>query len=343
MARKVIKKKKAKKIIIKSLGIFLAICIFGFVFLLYGPYKGFSDWLITNAMTSMNHQYYATWLYSDKYIEKVMSRNTVNEIDEKTNPNEITFEIDSNSYKNDYEKQILKHSANQKYKLIKIKEGSLRGYLVAIYDASKVTLETSKSLGSYGQYLTTMSKEKKPLVAINASGFADEGGHGTGGTPNGYIISHGKLVWDGELYKNLVGFDKNNVLVIGKYTAEEALEIGIRDAVNFGPALIINGKSSGIQGNGGWGQANRTAIGQRKDGIVLFLVMDGRDYAAGVPGASMKDLVKLMERYGAYNACNLDGGTSSNLVINNKLVNKVMNGSFENRTRPIATSFMLFE
>lgn len=339
--KKYTKKAKRLKIIKIIIGSFFSAGISSFLFLLYGPYKGFSDWLITSAMTTMNHQYLATWFYSDEYIAKVMTRNRMDEVNETTDPEQITFEISSDSYDNDYEKQILEHDKKQLYKVINIREGSLRGYLVAVYDASRVSVDTTKSLGSYGQYVETMAKEKNAIIAINASGFEDPEGHGSGGRPEGYVISHGKLVWNSSLYGSMIGFNEDNVLIIGKMNAETALSKNIRDAVTFSPVLVVNGKPSNVYGNGGWGHANRTAIGQRKDGIVLLLVMDGRDYPAGVPGPSMSDLIDIMLRYGAYNAANLDGGTSSNLVVNNKLINKPMNGSFQNKTRPVATIFMV--
>ena len=99
----------------------------------------------------------------------------------------------------------------------------------------------------------------------------------------------------------------------------DALSMGIRDAVEFGPFLIVNGKRSFIKGNGGWGKAPRTAIGQRKDGIVLLLVVNGR--SATSIGADMIDLCDIMENFGAINAANLDGGASSELLINGKIVN----------------------
>ena len=341
MARKRILRKKRRIKIIKVLLSLFSVGICSFIFLMYGPYKGFSNWLITSAMTTMNHKYLATWFYSDEYISKVMNENRIEEIKETTDPTQITFEIDSSSYNNDYEKQILEREENQLYKLIKIKEGSLRGYLVVVYDPSRITIGTTKYLGRYGQYVKDMAKEQGAVVAINASGFHDKGGHGSGGEPHGYVIKNGKLVWDEKSYGSMIGFNEDNVLVIGKMSAKTALAKGMRDAVTFHPVLIVNGKPSSVYGNGGWGRANRTAIGQRKDGIVLMLVMDGRDYATGVPGASMSDLIDIMMRYGAYNAANLDGGTSSNLVINGELINKVMNGSFQNKTRPVATMFMV--
>lgn len=122
----------------------------------------------------------------------------------------------------------------------------------------------------------------------------------------------------------MVGFTNDNKLVLGKFSKSEALNMGIRDAVEFGPFLIINGEASKVLGNGGWGIAPRTAIGQRQDGIVLFLVINGR-----IPtsiGADMNDLIEIMQKYGAYNAANMDGGSSTELVINNKIINKPVAG-----------------
>jgi exopolysaccharide biosynthesis protein len=91
--------------------------------------------------------------------------------------------------------------------------------------------------------------------------------------------------------------------------------------MTWGPFLVVNGESANLRGNGGWGYANRTAIAQRQDGIVLFVVIDGRG-SNGSRGASMRDLVELFERYGAYNAANLDGGGSSAMTLHGNLLNE---------------------
>ena len=122
-------------------------------------------------------------------------------------------------------------------------------------------------------------------------------------------------------------------------SAEQAIAQGVRDAVEFGPFLIVNGKASSVLGNGGWGIAPRTAIGQRRDGIVLMLVINGR--LATSLGADMIDLTDIMERYGAYNAANLDGGTSSVLVVGDTIVNDPIDSTGAHKTRPIATGFVL--
>ena len=93
------------------------------------------------------------------------------------------------------------------------------------------------------------------------------------------------------------------------------------DAVEFGPFLVVNGKSAITKGNGGGGVSSRTVIAQRKDGIVLFFIIDGRQPGYSI-GISLSEMTELLTRYKAYNAANLDGGASTTLVINNKLANK---------------------
>ena len=119
----------------------------------------------------------------------------------------------------------------------------------------------------------------------------------------------------------LVGFDKNNKLILSRMTAEQALKAGIRDAVDFGPVLILNGQTAKIHGDGGWGYAPRSIIGQRKDGVVLLLIIEGRLPGYSI-GASMNEAINILLRYKAYNAANLDGGASSTMSIEGKLWNR---------------------
>ncbi|MBP5564626.1 MAG: phosphodiester glycosidase family protein, partial [Lachnospiraceae bacterium] len=105
----------------------------------------------------------------------------------------------------------------------------------------------------------------------------------------------------------------DNVLVVGRMTAGYAQSIGIRDALSFGPSLIVNGKSAQYSGSGS-GLNPRTAIGQRENGDVLLLVIEGRQPSS--LGATMGDLITIMEEYGAVNAANLDGGMSSSMYYN---------------------------
>ncbi len=319
---------KLKKLFLIFLSVF-TFFVFIFVFLFYGPIDSFKNFWITSAMTTMNHQYLATWLYSDKYIAEVLASNSVEEINEISDVNAIKFKKYTTSiYKNEYDKEILtKDSDNQLYKLIEVSGGSYKGFLVAIYDPSRIHIATTKYLGVRGEDILTVANRENAIVAMNAGGFYDPDWNSNGALPHGTVISRGKVVSDfadANVGGGFIGFNNDNKLVLGKMNAESAINAGIRDAVEFGPFLIVNGKRSFVKGNGGWGIAPRTAIGQRQDGIVLFLVINGR-----IPssiGADMVDLCDILENYGAYNAANLDGGSSSELVINNEIINTPVAG-----------------
>ena len=98
--------------------------------------------------------------------------------------------------------------------------------------------------------------------------------------------------------------------------------MGMRDAVQFGPFLIVNGETIKYKSTvGGYDRAARTAIAQRKDGIVLFLVTEGTHSR----GPNMSEVAETLKKYGAYNAANMDGGTSVQMVIKNKLINNPKN------------------
>ena len=348
-----IKRRKKIKLNIKNTiiySIFMTVYILGciiFCVLLYGPYSGFRDWLVTTAMATMNHQYYCQWFYSDEEIEEVFSRNYIKETGESTNTDLIEINTDKVSietYANEYEKAILDREEGSLYKIINLEVNGCKGYLAVIYDPSKVSVATTNRVGVSGQYATTIAKREKAVVAINGAGFKDPGHRSTGGMPRGITIVDGKIITNNEYGKpatgGLIGFTNENKLVLLKnVTAKEALNKGVRDAVSWGPFLIVNGKAAYTSGNGGWGYAARTAIGQRKDGIVLMLVVDSNYNRT--KGASMVDMTRIMQQYGAYNAANLDGGTSSVMVVNGELINNPIDSELKKQTRPIATTFIV--
>ena len=339
--------KKKKKNVKKVLLVLVILAIIGVStggFLLYGPYSGFRDWLITTAMTTMTHQYFATWFYDDETIKASLAKNKVEEVNEITNTNTIVINntVEETVYENEYERAVLeKEPNNNDYKIIEINGKGYSGYLAVIYDPSRIKTVYTKKLGTSGQYLKQMAKDNDALIAINGGGFEDPNFNSNGADPLGITFSGGKLItsktWRGT--GGLIGFTEDNKLVLGKMTVKQAQEMKVRDGVTFGPFLIINGKKSTILGNGGWGTAPRTAIGQRKDGIVLFLVIDGRTVTK--PGANMNDLIEIMENYGAYNAANLDGGTSSAMVVSGEIINDPIDSTGAHRTRFISTGFIL--
>lgn len=324
------------------------LCCATFLFLLYGPINDFRDWLVTTAMATKDHQYYCTWFYNKTEIDEVFSRNYIKEPNESTDETLVNVNADSDiEYANEYEKAVLtKDTGNDLYKIINFEVNGCKAYLAVIYDPSKIRVTTTDKIGVRGQYVTTMAKREKAKVAINGAGFYDPGYSSSGGSPKGITIVNGKIVTNNEYGKvkngGLIGFTNDNKLVLLKnVTANEALAKGVRDAVSWGPFLIVNGKAAYTKGNGGWGYAARTAIGQRADGIVLLLVVDSNYNRT--KGADMVDMTEIMQQYGAINASNLDGGTSSVMVVNGELISHPIDSALQNETRPIATSFVVTE
>jgi len=211
--------------------------------------------------------------------------------------------------------------------LIDISEGNLKGKLLIVDDPSRIKLGVSGDYGysESGMLLTDMVAKYDAIAGVNAGGFNDNLGYGNGGLPQGLVIYEGELVWgyEGYFQYNVVGFDKDHILRVGTMTGAQALEQGITDGVSFvthdgqSSSLIINGVVQSINTQSGVNP--RTAIGQRQDGSVLLLVLDGRSITT--LGASMEDVANLMLSYGAVNCGNLDGGSSSTMVYEGEIIN----------------------
>ena len=191
-------------------------------------------------------------------------------------------------------------------------------HIMIVRDPSRVYLATSSlpfSKDKPGQRITNAIEKQGAVAAINAGAFYDNG-TGTavvGSVPEGLVISGGEIVWtQNETYtlEGFVGFNQDNILIVDKsMSIEKAKELGIRDGCCFGPVLIKNGEINEVEYNNPSGYNPRTAIGQRGDGAVIFVCIDGRQ--AGSLGGTYKDIIDIMVKYGAVNACNLDGGSSS--------------------------------
>ena len=357
-SKKSSKRKKTSNIIGNIILTIYILGCFGFTFLLYGPYDNFRTWLISTAMSTMNHQYLCKWFYNDDEILKVIKGNYIVEVNEETNTDLIDMKEEI-TYDNEYEEQILKHNKDEKYKIIELEVNGQKGYLAAIYDPSMVKVSVTKSLGVKGQLVTKMAEDNKAMLAVNGGGFYDPGNNSTGGMPTGVTISNGKVITDNNYSSytqsgGIIGITNDNKLVLIKgATAQKALNMNVRDGVSWGPFLIVNGKKSFIKGNGGWGYAARTAIGQRSDGIILLLVINSN--SSRTKGADMVDLTDIMDKYGAINAANLDGGTSTVMVLPQKeslkykdtctstycYINDPVDGALRHRTRAIATSIIV--
>lgn len=193
-------------------------------------------------------------------------------------------------------------------------------HIMIIRDPSQVYMATSTdgafSTSVPGTRIHNEIVDEGAIAAINAGAFNDDG------SANAYVgsIPAGLLMVNGEVRSNteharvpeegFAGFTFDNILVVAKsMTAEQAKELNIRDGCEFGPVLIMNGMVNQEAYNANSGYNPRTAIGQRADGAVIFLCIDGRQ--ASSLGGTYRDIIDIMVEYGAVNACNMDGGSSS--------------------------------
>ena len=196
-------------------------------------------------------------------------------------------------------------------------------HIMIVRDPSKVYLATSTenfSTSIPGTRIDDQIETDGAIAGVNAGAFFDNGTSdpSVGSVPEGLVYSKGACKWTTGSppngIKGFAGFNKDNILVVAQdnLTKAQAEELNIRDGCCFGPVLIMNGEinQEAYNSNSGWNP--RTAIGQRKDGAVVFVCIDGRQ--AGSAGGTYKDVIDIMIEYGVVNACNMDGGSSSIMV-----------------------------
>lgn len=222
-------------------------------------------------------------------------------------------------------------------------------YVMLIQDPSRVYLASSSQ--SYarskpGTRITHQIETEGAAAAINGGAFFDNGtiSPEVGSVPCGLVVSQGEILWnDGSSYYGFVGFNEDDILVVSKtMSAQEAKEARIRDGCCYGPVLIMNSAVNEEAYNTNSGYNPRTAIGQRADGTVVLLCIDGRQ--AGSLGATYADIIDVMVEYGAVNACNLDGGSSTVMLLRdeNGEVQTVNNVSLlQEEPRRMPTFFMV--
>lgn len=295
------------KILIALIVLFVIFVVLFFKTTLFQKYKEL--WVVT-AMSTMKHQYLATWFLSDQEIQDILNKLEVKN-DENSDTNEIKIPVVND----------IKHELTKKdIKVENIKGKNYVGYVMIIPDASKVKLVDGRKLNR-GSKLSEIVKSKNAIGGINAGGFADAGGVGSGNVLCDAVIMNKKLISGSKSARySLIGLSADSKLVLGKYTYNEAMKAGIESAVEFGPYIIVNGKNQ-ITNSSSGGIHPRMAIGQRKDGTFIFVVVDGRQPGYSL-GTNLLELQNIFNKYDAYNAANLDGGSSATMYYNGKVVNK---------------------
>lgn len=327
--------RKKKRHPLLSLFIIMITCLLLLLFLFFGttsivclgPSTAARDLFVSTVMETSAAKFLARIYFSEDQINDIIAANTAHISNVITDVDNITLPAEDESFDLDA------------ITVEDVKGSTFIGKMMIVNDPSRLYVATvpNFSESSSGLLLSDMISQNGAVAGINGGAFDDPGGVGKGGMPLGVVIQNGVITCNTtpDSADVVIGFDADHKLIVGNMTASQALNNGMQEGVSFGPALVINGERVPITGSGG-GLNPRTAIGQRQDGAVLLLVIDGRQ--AQSLGASFKDVADVMLEYGAINAGNLDGGSSSMMILNGEILN---NRSNLIGPRKIPTAFLV--
>lgn len=302
--------KKGRVVYIILLQLFL-IAIFSVILIYHGPFGKLKDAIVVQAMNTHQQTYWATWFLSEKEIEGIMI---------KANPVVMTASENLNEIKITAAAATNNSGANHGVIIKDISDNGFKGKIMIISDPSRVTVGIAPDLGHSGDRLSQIISAYGAVGGVNAGGFLDDNFIQNGALPSGIVIVNGKIISQQKGLKtfNVIGFNNNNNLVVANSMSLEQIKNSkLRCAVSFGPALIVNGQS--MIAAGGSALEPRTLIGQRIDGTILLMTIDGRQSAS--VGATYTTAVNEMLKYGAYNAANLDGGSSTAMYWHGRIIN----------------------
>ncbi|OAB46012.1 phosphodiester glycosidase family protein [Paenibacillus glacialis] len=227
--------------------------------------------------------------------------------------------------------------------LFKVNPGVYRGYAmkVKLKDPKAMKMSLGKDVIGGSETTAAAVQRYNAIAGINAGGFADGKGKRY---PLSTTIMNGQYLTGFESsFKDLffVGLDKSGKLIGGKFHNKEDLDhLNPSFGATFVPVLLHNGQKVPIPAQ--WqtspARAPRTVIGNYKDDQLLIIVIDGYNENGG-SGATLLELQGKLHQLGVRDAYNLDGGGSSSLIFNGRVVNKPSDGSL----RPVPTNFLFFK
>lgn len=310
----------------------------------YGPSTHARNLFVTTLLETGQMKFVVNLFMSKDKIKEVVDSNSMKSLD--TEIDDDLIKIDDKIDKDGIE---LKEVSGSTYyaKMIIVNDPS-RVKLASIYDGS---------WKEYGVTLDKLVNDANAFAGVNGGLYFSSGNKG--GKPMGLVVKDGNIEYNnpsGIRGMYLIGFNEDNLLKIidldgkNKDQVEKVIkDEKIRDAVAFQEEasdannhfvkLIINGEKREVKG-GGSGANPRTAIGQRKDGSVILLVTDGRG-ANGHLGATASDLIELMAEYGAVNAANIDGGSSSSMFYDGKYEMTSVTLYYSNSSWRLPTGFIV--
>ncbi len=306
---------------------------------------------VTTVLETGNFKFLASVFLSSEEIQAIVDSNSMKELNADVDTDLIqiggsgSIDMDGSS------------SEQKDIEIIEVSGATYTGTLMIVKDPSRISLATIYPWRELGVNLDQLVNDNGAIAGINGGLYAST--NNTGGRPYGVVVSNGEIQHNQpKEYPGLVlvGFTNDHILQIidvsnmnSKDVENLVKEKGIRDAVCFQEEssdannhfvqLIINNEVREMNGMGS-GLNPRTAIGQRADGSVLMFVTDGRG-KSGHLGASSGDLIAVMQQYGAVNAANLDGGSSSCMYYNGEYLKSSVTFYYENSSWRLPAGFIV--
>lgn len=326
------------------LALFLTLVMMIFL-ICHGPSEKATELFATTFLETGQMKFIVSIFLSNDRIQEIVARNSMSE---------MTAEVDTNLIQI---AETPKDDNSQDIELVQISGNTFFAKMLIIKDPSKVKVATTYPWGEYGQELDKIVKNSGAVAGVNGGLYVSDSNKG--GKPLGLVVCDGQIQYNnptGYAGLHLIGFDESNILRIISLEGMNASQVEqlvkdekIRDAVVFQEEssdknnhfvkLVVNGEARQMNGSGS-GANPRTVIGQRKDGAVLLLVTDGRG-ASGHLGATASDLIDIMLEYGAVNAANLDGGSSSSMYYNDNYEMTSVTLYYSNSSWKLPTAFVV--
>ena len=363
-----------------TVGAVVILLVLSILLICHGPSISARQLFVTTVLETGQLKFLASVFLSEDEIQAMVNQNSMKPMDEDVDLSLIQVAIknhdantvnsstsvsisdgstvsDANNGESAQESTNIPNDPRDGIEILPVSGRTFYGTMMIIEDPSRVSVATTYPWGEYGKNLDVIAKDSGAIAAVNGGLYASY--ENTGARPYGVAVSNGQIQlnqpgsWPG-LY--MIGLNNDNILVIKNLAGMNASQFeayvkenGIRDAVAFQEEasdknnhfvqLIINGEARELNGMGS-GLNPRTAIGQRADGAILLLVTDGRG-ASGHLGASASDLISVMMEYGAVNAANLDGGSSSCMYYDEEYLMTSVTFYYSNSSWRLPTAFVV--
>lgn len=248
--------------------------------------------------------------------------------------NEAGLDDEGTTIKTKQGDQVLAINAKKGVLLVRVKGSNYQGVLAILKNPEDIRCCIAEHIGSYGEFLEDFVPRCNGIIGVNASGFYDANGVGSGGVVDGYTMCNGKEYGQHTAYgRKRMEFRTDDKMYI--VDADTKISANARDAVEFTPALIIDGEALIDEQSGFRSIQPRTVVAQARDGDVMLLVIEGR-----LPGRSLgiglPDCTEILLGYDAYQAMNMDGGTSSVMWYDGEYITKCSNPEIRCRYLPNA-------